>query len=106
MNSSPDPRVQRALKRMGINISKARRRRRMTRLDLAEQMGVSLSTARRLEEGESGIAVHTLVSSLQVLGMLDEFNRLLDTDRDTIGHAVQDEHLPKRGSRSSAGGVP
>lgn len=103
MNSSADLPVQRALKRLGTNISKARLRRRMTRRDFADQMGVSLSTARRLEEGALGVALQTLASGLRVLGKLDEFNRLLDPDRDTIGHVVQDEHLLKRGHRSSAG---
>lgn len=103
MNSSVVLPLQRALERLGTNISKARRRRRWSQRDFAEQMGVSLSTTRRLEQGESGVALHTLMSGLQVLGMLDEFDRLLDADRDTIGHVVQDEHLPKRVRQSSAG---
>lgn len=100
MNTSR-PSIERALKNLGGNIRKARLRRRWTRQDFAEQTGVSLSTARRLESGKPGVALNALLSSLQVLGLLDEFSRLLAPEKDAIGLVVHEAHLPKRGRRST-----
>ena len=87
------PSADRALKYLGANVSKARRRRRWTRQDFADQMGVSLSTASRLEKGEGGVALHTLIRAVQVLGMLQDFSRLFDADRDAMGHLLRDQLL-------------
>lgn len=97
------PSADRALKHLGTNVSKARRRRRWTCQDFADQMGVSLSTARRLEKGEGGLALHTLIRAVQVLGMLDDFNRLFDADRDAMGHLLRDQLLPQRVRHASTG---
>jgi transcriptional regulator with XRE-family HTH domain len=97
------PSADRALKHLGANVSKARRRRRWTCQDFADQMGVSLSTARRLEKGEGGVAVYTLIRAVQVLGALEDFNRLLDADRDAMGHLLRDQLLPQRVRHASRG---
>lgn len=97
------PSADRALKHLGANISKARRRRRWTCQDFADQMGVSLSTASRLERGEGGVALHTLIRAAQVLGMLHDFNRVFDADRDVMGHLLRDQLLPKRVRHASTG---
>lgn len=97
------PSADRALKHVGANISKARRRRRWTRQDFADQMGVSLSTASRLEKDGGGVALHTLIRALQVLGMLEDFIRLFDADRDAMGHLLRDQLLPKRVRHASKG---
>lgn len=97
--------IQRSLKRLGQNISKARRRRHWMRKDLATQMGVSVSTTARLEKGEPGVGLQTLISALLALNLLDEFNALLETPRDTVGLTVQDEHLPKRVRKSREKGT-
>ncbi len=97
------PSVDRTLKHVGANISKARRRRRWTCQDFADQVGVSLSTATRLEKGDGGVAFQTLIRALQVLGMLEDFIRLLDADRDAMGHLLRDQLLPKRVRHASTG---
>lgn len=97
--------IQRSLKRLGQNISKVRRRRHWTRKDLATQMGVSLSTAARLEKGEAGVGLQTLISALLALNLLDEFNVLLEAHRDAVGLTVQDENLPKRVRKSREKGA-
>jgi transcriptional regulator with XRE-family HTH domain len=86
----------RALKRLGSNISKARRRRRWTQQAMAEQIGASVSTVRRMEAGDPGIAVQYLVSVLSAFGEIEQLNDLLDTRRDVIGQLLQDGELPQR----------
>ena len=96
------PSSERALKRLGSSISKARRRRRWTQKDMAEQIGASVSTVRRLESGDPGIALQHLVCALSAFGEMDQLNTLLDTRQDAVGLLLQDGELPGRiRSRSS-----
>lgn len=96
MPSSLPPPVQRALKQLSTNISRARRRRRWSQVELAEQIGASVSTVRRLEKGDAGIALQHFIGVLFVMGEIQRVNELLDTRTDSIGLMLQDERLPKR----------
>ena len=100
MNPTLSLPTRRALSRLGRDISQARRRHRLSCADLAAQMGVSLSTVRRLERGAPGVALHALLDALRVLGLLGDFSALFETRNDAIGLIVQDEHLPKRVRRT------
>lgn len=88
--------VDRALKALGRSIELARRRRSMSQADLASRMGVSVSTVRRLEDGNSGTALTYLGSALQVFGELEKLRLLLDTPTDSVGLALMDAELPTR----------
>jgi transcriptional regulator with XRE-family HTH domain len=94
-NSTHFP-VDRVLKRLGANISLARRRRHWTQKDLAEQMGTSVSTVRRLEIGDPGVRLTSLGAALHALGEIEQLNALLDTRTDVVGLICQDKALPKR----------
>lgn len=96
MKNSLFPSHVRALKRLGSNLSLARRRRHWSQQAMAEQIGASVSTVRRLEAGDAGVAIQHLLGVLSALGSLDRFNALLDTPQDTIGLLVQDAALPER----------
>ncbi len=88
--------VERMLHRLGQNISLARRRRHMSQEMLAERIGASLNTVRRLENGYPGIALQHFVRALHVFGELDKLATLLDTSQDAIGLILMDEKLPQR----------
>lgn len=88
--------VARSLKRLGANISKARRRRGWDQAACAAIMGVSLSSLKRLEAGHPGIALHTLVRAVLALQLLDDFDHLVEASNDKIGLIHQDDTLPKR----------
>ena len=98
MNSSlplPLP-VARALKKLGGDLSLARRRRNLSQAMLAERLGTSVMTVRRMESGYPGIALQYLARALQVFGELEKLNELLDTSHDTVGLVLMDEQVPKR----------
>ena len=88
--------VERAIAKLGRDISLARRRRQLTQASLAERIGASLATVRRLEKGDPRIPLHFIARTLQVFGELDRLNQLLDTGEDQIGLSLMDEQLPKR----------
>jgi len=99
--TSPPPLpVLRSLSRLGQAISLARRRRNFTQEDLAQRIGASVHTVRRMEAGHPGGAILHLARALQVFGELGKLNELLDTPQDTIGLSLMDQKLPQRVRKS------
>ena len=97
MPSSPIPiPVERALRRVGQNLALARRRRHLSQEALAERIGASVNTVRRMEDGHPGTALQHLARALQVFGELDTFEKLMDTAQDSVGLTLMDEMLPQR----------
>jgi len=94
--------VERAIRKLGDDISLARRRRHISQASLAERMGASLSTVRRMEKGDLRVPIHFFARALHVFGEVQSLENLLDTVKDDIGLTVMDENLPKR-VRSKAG---
>ena len=88
--------VQRAIHKLGNDISLARRRRHISQASLAERMGASLSTVRRIEKGDVRVPIHFIARALHVLGEIQALEHLLDTSKDDIGLLLMDEQLPKR----------
>lgn len=99
-NSPPPLPVLRSLTRLGQAVSLARRRRHLTQQDLAERIGSSANTVRRMEAGHPGTALLHVARALQVFGELDKLDQLLDTREDTIGLALMNEKLPQRVRKS------
>ena len=88
--------VDRAIKKLGADLSLARRRRKMTQAMLAERLGTSIMTVRRMEDGHPGTALQYLARALQVFGALEKLNALLDSSQDTVGLIMMDERVPVR----------
>lgn len=91
----PQP-VERALRRLGQDISTARRMRRLSQEDLALRIGTSLSTVRRMEDGYPGTALHTFLRALHVLGRLEAVAGVMALENDTLGLELAREQLPQR----------
>jgi transcriptional regulator with XRE-family HTH domain len=88
--------VERAIRKFGGDISLARRRRHISQASLAERIGASLSTVRRMEQGDVRVPIHFFARALHVFGEIQALENLLDTASDDIGLALADEQLPKR----------
>ncbi len=88
--------VERAIQKLGRDISLARRRRHLTQASLAERTGASLATVRRMEKGDPRIPLHFVVRALHVFGETERLNQLLDSSQDVIGLTLMDERLPQR----------
>ena len=91
----PQP-VARVLYRLGQDISVARRMRRMSQEDLAQRIGTSLSTVRRMEDGYPGTALHSFLRALHVLGRLDDLAQAMTLENDALGMELVREQLPQR----------
>ena len=92
--------VTRSLARLGQAMSLARRRRHFSQQDLAERIGASVTTVRRMEACHPGTALVHFARAMQVFGELGQLDQLLDTPQDTIGLALMDEQLPQRVRKS------
>ncbi|MYE36337.1 MAG: helix-turn-helix transcriptional regulator [Rhodobacteraceae bacterium] len=97
------PTLEKILKSVGENIKLARLRRKITTTMLAERADISRVTLRRVENGESGVAIGVYASVLFCLGL--EKDLLLLGDNDPLGRRLQDAELthtkkrvPKRGN--------
>lgn len=96
MNSPIPLPVERAIRKLGADISLARRRRHISQASLAERMGASVSTVRRMEKGDVRVPIHFFARALHVFGEIQALERLLDTPNDDIGLTLMDEQLPRR----------
>lgn len=88
--------VERAMVKLGHDLSLARRRRRLTQASLAERIGASTMTVRRMEKGNPLIPLQYFARALHVFGELGRLSQLLDTAEDAIGLSLMDEQLPER----------
>ena len=91
----PQP-AQRAMTKLGVDLSRSRRRRQLTQVSLAERSGVSHATIKRLESGDARVSLEALARVLYVLGELPRLERLLDTAEDELGLMLMDQALPQR----------
>ena len=88
--------AERAIRKLGSDLALARRRRHISQQSLAERMGASLSTVRRMEKGDPRVPIHFIARALQVFGEIEALAGLLDSARDDIGLVLMDERLPQR----------
>jgi transcriptional regulator with XRE-family HTH domain len=93
--------VERAIRKLGGDISMARRRRHISQASLAERMGASVSTVRRIEQGDPRVPMHFFARALHVFGEIGALEKLLDTPNDDIGLTLMDDQIPKRVRRTA-----
>jgi transcriptional regulator with XRE-family HTH domain len=88
--------VQRALTRVSEDLAAWRKLAGLTQAQLADRAGVSVSTLRRLEDGDGGIRLENLLRVLRGLGLVDGFTRALDPYESDLGRLRSEERLPQR----------
>lgn len=95
------PRHARQLSALGGRLRAARLRRKLTQAMLAERVGVTLPTIRKLESGDPTSSLATVMRVLQVLGLAQDIDRLAAEDE--LGRQLQDGELkrPRRQSKAS-----
>jgi len=87
------PKYNLVLEKMGENIKLARKRRKLTMIQVAERADISRSTLYLIESGNSGVALGAYFNVLRVLGLQDDFLKLAADDE--LGRKLQDLELLK-----------
>ena len=88
--------VRRALKKLGTDISVARRRRNISTLLMAERAFISRNTLAKVEKGDPGVSLGIYATVLFVLGLTERLAELADPSRDSLGQDLAEKDLPKR----------
>lgn len=82
------PKHQQILIEVGENIRLARKRRKLTTVQVAERAGISRNTLYLLEKGKSSVSIGALFNVLRVLGLQEDFLQLASDD--IFGRKLQD----------------
>jgi DNA-binding XRE family transcriptional regulator len=85
------PKYQRVLERLGENIKLARKRRRLTTMQVSERAGIDRSTLYEIEKGSASVSLGAYFNTLRVLGLQDDFLKLAADDE--YGRKLQDLDL-------------
>lgn len=85
------PKYTALLGKMGEQIKLARKRRKLTALQVAERAGIARSTLYLVEKGAAGVAIGAYFNVLRVLGLQDDFLKLAADD--VFGRKLQDLDL-------------
>ena len=88
--------VGRALKKLGADISAARRRRSISTELMAQRALIGRRTLRRAEQGDPRVSMGVYATLLFVLGLTDRLSALADASADPVGMGLAEEALPKR----------
>lgn len=88
------PKYNLLLEKMGENIKLARKRRKLTTIQVAERANISRSTLYLIESGNPSVSMRAYFNVLRVLGLQDDFLKLAADD--TLGRKLQDIELLKK----------
>src|SRR5258708_2995298 len=89
-------RLRRSLTKLGLDLSTARRKRRLTVGMIAERVGVARTTYLKVEKGDPTVSMGVYAMALFVLGFPDALADIADPRRDETGLLLDAERLPKR----------
>jgi transcriptional regulator with XRE-family HTH domain len=87
---------------LGRNLGIARRRRRISRREMAQRMMVNPKTVDRMETGDPKLGVGILATALWVLGVDHRLGGLLTPETDKTGIQEEIRNLPHVIRRTSA----
>ena len=85
------PRHQKILEKLGENIKLARKRRRLTTVQVAERAGIDRTTLYHIEKGNGSVSLAAYFNTLRVLGLQNDFLKLAADD--DYGRKLQDLSL-------------
>jgi transcriptional regulator with XRE-family HTH domain len=85
------PKYQQILTSLGENVKLARKRRKLTTLQVAERAGIDRSTLYQIEKGNPRVSLGAYFNVFRVLGLQDDFLKLAADDQQ--GRLLQDMQL-------------
>lgn len=87
------PKYIHTLEQMGENIKLARKRRKLTTIQVAERANIARSTLYLIEKGDTSVAFGAYFNVLRVLGLQEDILKLAADD--DFGRKLQDLDLLK-----------
>ncbi len=85
------PKHLKILQELGENIKLARKRRKLTTIQVSERAGIDRTTLYLIEKGTPSVSMGAYFNVLRVLGLQDDFLKLASEDK--LGRDIQDLKL-------------
>ena len=85
------PKPQKILEQVGENIRLARKRRKLTTIQVAERAGIDRTTLYKIEKGNGSVSIAAYMNTLQVMNLEKDFLKLAADDE--FGRKLQDLDL-------------
>ena len=85
------PKDEHLLSQVGENIRLARKRRKLTTIQIAERAGIDRTTLYNIEKGSGSVSMAAYFNTLRVLGLQKDFLKLAADDE--FGRKLQDLDL-------------
>lgn len=85
------PKFQKILEQLGENIKLARKRRKLTGMQVSERAGINRTTLYQIEKGNPSVSMGAYFNVMRILGLQDDF--LLLAADDEFGRKLQDLQL-------------
>ena len=85
------PKYLRILEQMGENIKLARKRRKLTTIQVSERAGIDRTTLYNIEKGNPSVSMGAYFNVFRVLGLHEDFLKLAADDE--FGNKLQDLRL-------------
>ena len=85
------PTADKTLRSLGENIRLARKRRRLSEIQVSERAGIARSTLQLIEQGEAGVAMSSYLQVLFVFGLDKDLLKVAADD--PLGRKLQDAEL-------------
>jgi transcriptional regulator with XRE-family HTH domain len=82
------PKYQQLLAQVGENIKLARKRRKLTTIQVSERANIDRSTLYEIEKGNPSVSLGAYFNTLRVLGLQNDFLKLAADDE--FGRKLQD----------------
>lgn len=85
------PKYQQLMEQVGENIKLARKRRKLTTIQVSERAAIDRTTLYQIEKGSPKVSMGAYFNVLRVLGLQDDFLKLAADDE--FGRKLQDLDL-------------
>lgn len=95
IDSLPLP-VSHSLRKLGRDLSLARRKRSISTTDMAARLFVSRDTLWRLERGDPSVSAGTLATAIFVLGLHDRLANLAAPSTDEVALSLDEQRVPQK----------
>jgi transcriptional regulator with XRE-family HTH domain len=88
--------LRKGLKGLGESLKKARLRRRLKMVTVADRAGISRETLAKIQRGDPGVGIGNYAAVIFALGLGTDWMNLADITEDVVGQALDEERLPTR----------
>jgi DNA-binding XRE family transcriptional regulator len=93
-NSVPIP-VRHVLRRLGKEMSIARRMQRISKTLMAERAMITINTHSKIEKGDPATSLSAWAQIISILGFCENFAEICDLKNDTAAQILLQSRLPK-----------